>query len=146
MRFLALSVGGLEQPARDAVVLQALLRERALDDFAHNDRGAQAPLSLELVGGTFLLVFDENGNDFPLGHGSPRHSAAGPITLLGAYSSPDIGLFRAANVLEPTLTPLADVTRDHETLLTFKAGMNETNLPSKILDLPCRQGSEWGSN
>ena len=46
VRFLALALGGFEQAAQDAVVLQALIGASALDDFAHDDHRAQTALSL----------------------------------------------------------------------------------------------------
>ncbi len=50
MRLFALSACGFKQAAQDTVVLQSLIRARALDDLTHDDHGAQTALGL-VVGG-----------------------------------------------------------------------------------------------
>ena len=46
MRFLALASGSFKEAAQDGMVFQALVGTGSLDDFAHDDHGAEAALGL----------------------------------------------------------------------------------------------------
>ena len=50
VRDFSLALSGFKEAAEDAVILETFGRAGALDDFAHDDHGAQTPLGL-IVGG-----------------------------------------------------------------------------------------------
>jgi len=76
------------------------------------------------------LFVDESANDYRTQPGSPCRGAAGPVKLLGARSSPDIGLFPATLYWEPELEPIPDVTIEEGSEVRLTAKLREADPPT----------------
>lgn len=87
------------------------------------------------------LFVDALHYDFRLQSTSPARNAAGPVKLLGALPSPDIGLFSATNYWQPDLVPVPDMTVDEEkdVQVQFRlaiANPNVSKVKFEFIDVP----------